>query len=391
MSNISLKIKMDSNNFQLTGNTNNIKPRQDITFEDVISFDALYNAAKECMKGVGWKSSVQMFKIDLLQWVSTIRKDLIEGTYKSRGFIEFTICERGKTRNIQSVHISERMVQKSLCQNALRPIIIPRLIYDNSASIPGKGTSFALHRLKHHLQDHYKEYGQNGYILIGDFSNYFGSIRHDILIQKLRQVIFDDAIFELTKYFIDCFSGEIGLGLGSEISQICAMFYLNDIDHFIKEKLFIKGYGRYNDDFYLIDNDIEYLKCCLNNISFHIDNLGLRLNPKTKIIKLDQSFSYLKKNIYLTDTGKVTMRVPQKSITKNRQLLKKYKHMLLDDEITYSSIDQSYRSRRGFLQEYNQYDSIKELDNLYNKLFIEDFISGKEKDDYDRRRNCKKL
>lgn len=46
-------------------------------------------------------------------------------------------------------------------------------------------------------------------------------------------------------------------------SQVIATFYLNELDHFIKDDLKIKSYVRYMDDGVLIHNDKEYLKYCL--------------------------------------------------------------------------------------------------------------------------------
>ncbi len=40
-------------------------------------------------------------------------------------------------------------------------------------------------------------------------------------------------------------------------SQILAVYYLNDLDHFIKEKLRIKSYVRYMDDFIFYFMKIE--------------------------------------------------------------------------------------------------------------------------------------
>ena len=82
----------------------------------------------------------------------------------------------------------------------------------------------------------------------------------------LEKRIKDKELFTITKYFIDCFKGGKGLGLGSEISQICAIYYPNRLDHTIKEKYRIHGYGRYMDDFYVINDDIETLKNILNII-----------------------------------------------------------------------------------------------------------------------------
>lgn len=337
-------------------------------------------AGNECCKGVMWKSSTQMFKINQIRWAAQLHEQLQSGTYRSKGFTNFMIIERGKVRHIQSVHISERCVQKSLCQNALRPIIEPALIYDNSASLPGKGTGFALKRLKRHLTEHYRKHGRSGGILVMDFKNYFGSINHEILLKMLREKIEDDQIFDLTRHFIDCFDGDVGLGLGSEVSQISAIFYPNKIDHYIKERLHIKRYARYMDDSYIIHEDIEYLKYCKEVIEKMTEEIGLQLNPKrTKIIKLDGGhFEYLKKRIHLTETGKVVMRLTRKNITKRRRLMRKQKQMLDEGRIDFQAIRQSYQSWRGYASQCDSFRTVQNMDRLFGELFLQDFISGKE-------------
>ena len=57
-----------------------------------------------------------------------------------------------------------------------------------------------------------------------------------------------------------------GLPIGNMTSEILAVYYLNDLDHYIKEKLRIKYYVRYMDDFILFHEDREYLKYCLGEI-----------------------------------------------------------------------------------------------------------------------------
>lgn len=66
-------------------------------------------------------------------------------------------------------------------------------------------------------------------------------------------------------------------------SQVIATFYLNELDHFIKDDLKIKSYVRYMDDGVLIHNDKEYLKYCLKKIEKIIHKYRLELNKKTRI------------------------------------------------------------------------------------------------------------
>ena len=80
-------------------------------------------------------------------------------------------------------------------------------------------------------------------------------------------------------------------------SQILAIFYLNDLDHFIKEKLGLKYYVRYQDDGCLYHPSKEYLKHCLNEISAFLKNENLQLNNKTRMYKNTDNFVFLGRDV----------------------------------------------------------------------------------------------
>jgi len=66
------------------------------------------------------------------------------------------------------------------------------------------------------------------------------------------------------------FSAENGCGLpiGNLTSQLFGNVYLNKLDHFIKNELKIKYYGRYVDDMLIVHQDKHYLK----RVAFEIKN-----------------------------------------------------------------------------------------------------------------------
>lgn len=342
-------------------------------YEKVASFEALMQAADECKKGARWKATTQNFEINQLRWVADLKTQLDAGKYKGRGFNNFTITERGKVRHIQSVHISERTVQKSLVKNALYPAIVPSLIYDNAATLKGRGTEFALKRLRKHLAHHYRKHGRKGGILIMDWHNYFGSINHDILLSMLRKKIDDDKIFAMCETFIRAFDGDVGLGLGSEISQISAVFFPNEIDHHVKEKLRIRGYGRYMDDLYVISEDIDKLQEARRDITKMSEALGLQINEKrTQIVKFDGGhFTYLKKRFYITPSGKIVMRLAPANVRRRRRKLKSQKRLYDNGKIGLDAVEQSYQSWRSYASKCNARKTIDNMDRLYRDLFPE--------------------
>lgn len=138
-------------------------------FGAVFSFDHLYASYRASIKGVGWKASTQRYKSSALAHIAKTQEELLTGKYRSRGFYEFDLVERGKPRHIRSVHISERVVQRCLCDYCLVPALSKSFIYDNGASLPGKGYDFAVSRVTRFLADHYRRYGNEGYALIFDF------------------------------------------------------------------------------------------------------------------------------------------------------------------------------------------------------------------------------
>lgn len=132
------------------------------TLETVADLNSLCKASKQAARGVMWKASTQRYMKDYLRNAVLSRRDLLEGRDICRGFIRFDLWERGKLRHISAVHFPERVVQKSLSQNALVPAIVPTLIAANSANIKGRGTDYALKLLKRHLADHWRRHGSLG-------------------------------------------------------------------------------------------------------------------------------------------------------------------------------------------------------------------------------------
>ena len=283
-------------------------------FEQVFSFDNLFQSGLLCCKNVGWKCSTQRYRMDIVGNTAKTRGALLNGTYKSRGFYEFELYDRGKWRHIRSVHISERVVQRTLCDKVVSPLFQSAFIYDNAASIKGKGIDFAMDRLNCHLQRHYRRHGLKGGILVFDFTNYFGDAQHWTVREELARRVHDVRTRNLANTFLENF-GPVGYGLGSQISQQAALMLPNRLDHVIKQELGIEGYGRYMDDGYLIHEDMSYLKKCLARIKEVCAELGIRLNErKTKIRPISHGIVFLKTKFILTETGRVLRKMSRASM-----------------------------------------------------------------------------
>lgn len=340
------------------------------SIEDLTRPDRILAAMHECENNVRWKASVQRFEIDTLRWAAGIRNDLRDGSYTAMGFKRFDIVERGKLRHIQAVHIRDRTVQKLVCQQALRPEIYPRLIYDNSASQEGKGTEFALQRMVQHLRWHLARYGKTGVIVIMDYHGFFDSIPHDKAIAALRRHQDDPLVRKYIGDMIDAFDGCRGLGLGSEISQIAAALYPTPVDRLVKDELGVHCFARYNDDSYLIHPDRRYAEHCLARITETAAELGLEVHrAKTKIHNLaTDDFTFLKKRVHITDTGRIVLRLTRANIRREEARIRDQRIEYDAGRMKAAAILQSYQCWRSYAKKYDAYGAVRNMDKYFTAV-----------------------
>jgi hypothetical protein len=187
-----------------------------------------------------------------------------------------------------------------------------------------------------------------------------------------NKFIQDKRIRKLLRNFITPFGEGKSLGLGSQVSQISAIFYPNRLDHYIKEVLRVKYYGRYMDDLYLIHESKEYLQRGLAAIEKICDTMGIIINKKkTRIVKLKDGIKFLKGIYSLAEKGKIICRANSDSRKRMRRKLNKFKKLLDTGKMVHTDIYTAYQSWRGsYKRRFNAFYTIKRMDSLYNRLFI---------------------
>lgn len=337
-------------------------------FEWVFSYRHLYEAYKKCRRNVGWKASVQRYITNAPINVWNTYQQLQSGKYRTKGFYEFDVVERGKKRHIKSVTIGERVVQRCLCDYALVPMVGRTFVYDNGASMANKGYTFAINRICQHLREHYRRYGNEGYILLFDFSKFFDRVSHRLIKGILHREFTDQRLLGIMEHFIDAFGGEVGMGLGSQISQVLALASANRLDHYIKERAKIRGYGRYMDDGYLIHHSKEHLQKCLMAIKILCKRLGIQLNEKkTQIVKLSHGFTWLKVRFFLLPSGRIVKKIYRRSVIKERRKIKKFRELIAAGKMTMMDAYTSWQCWRAYAQNFDAWHTIKNMERLFNQ------------------------
>ena len=258
-------------------------------YQTTYNFNNIINAFNEVCRNTKNKRKVSKFKDYKCLYVSRIHNILKERKYIPGRYNVFTIYEP-KERRIVSQNMQDKIINHLVSRQILYPALMPCLVDSNVACRKKKGTSEGIRlALLYHKKCKIK-YGTY-YILKCDIKKYFASINHEILKEKLKRKIKDREALKIVFDIID--SEENGLSIGNMTSQILAIFYLNDLDHYIKEVLKIKYYVRYQDDFLLFHPSKEYLRSCLNKIKKFLNEEKLELNKKTRIFKNTNNFIFL--------------------------------------------------------------------------------------------------
>ena len=194
------------------------------TLEEVFSFDNMFQYGLKCCKNVGWKQSTQNFQSHLLSNTAKQRKKILDGKYKPKHCTEFILHERGKIRDIEAPHITDRQVQKVLTHEVLFPIYGPSIVKENGASQLSKGLHYQFNILKEHLRWHFHRYGHDGGILLLDFKKFFPSISHALVYEKHKNMIDDERIRQIADCVIPQ-NRDHGMPLGVESSQVEMIFF----------------------------------------------------------------------------------------------------------------------------------------------------------------------
>lgn len=325
--------------------------------EEAFRFNAMFKSGKACCNGTRWKNSTQRFEMHLLSGTARRRRVLLSGKWRPKPYNHFMLCERGKVRPIDAPHIEDRQIHKTFNRRVLIPLYHPSMIYDNGASVPGKGFQFAKHRLEDHLRWHFRRYGRSGGIFLMDFKGYFPNAPHAAIRARQDRYILDPGLRGLGAYILTMPPHtEKGMPLGVEPSQTEMVALPSPLDNYIKCQLSIHGAAHYMDDYYIIHPDIEKLRALAEEIMGRAEAMGIAVNRnKSRVVPLDKPFRFCKARYKLTETGAVKTKGSRdsgpRSYRKIRALIRKYEA----GEVSRADIDSFYQSQASYFDNYDDH------------------------------------
>lgn len=164
----------------------------------------------------------------------------------------------------------------------LEPILLKGMYDYCCASIKGRGINYGMRYIKKILV---RDRKYTKYCLKLDIKHFYPSVNKEILKKKFRKKIKDPDMLWLIDSIID--SSKEGLPIGNYTSQWFANFYLEDLDHYIKETLKVKYYIRYMDDMVLFSNNKKELKKVKLAIDDFLKKEDLRIKENWALFKTE--------------------------------------------------------------------------------------------------------
>lgn len=283
-------------------------------YDEVITIDNILKMWNIVKKTCNNRKQIFLFSLNLNSNIMTLYNRLKDRTYVPGKYKTFLIFEP-KPRLIMNQSVSDKIVNHLVANYFLIPYLENTLIDSNIATRRGKGSSYGIDLLKKYFNKLLIN-KQEIYCLKIDVSKYFYNIDHKLLLEMLEKKIKDDEVISLiklivsqtnkeyinkdiemfnSKYNVDIplYKSDTGLSIGAMTSQFLAIYFLNDLDHYIKEELKCKYYIRYMDDFIILDYDKNKLLDIYDKIKKKLEDKKLQINRKSNIYKCSNSFKFL--------------------------------------------------------------------------------------------------
>lgn len=244
--------------------------------EKIADIDNLNRALNHACKRKKHKPFVREVLAHRDQYLQRLHDDIMAGTLELSVFSELLIYDHSshKERFIRVPKFyPDQVLHWAVCL-ALKPVFMRGMYAYCIGSVPGRGGKCG----KKYIEKVYRRDRKVKYAMKTDVRKFFPSVSNEKMKALLRTKIKDKRALALIDAIID--SGGDGLPIGFYTSQWLSNFYLEKVDHYIKEDLHIRHYVRNVDDMTFLDTNKRKLHRALRSIMAYLADGGYRCRIK---------------------------------------------------------------------------------------------------------------
>lgn len=250
-------------------------------YEKMCDIDTVRRAIRNAAKGKNNRpyiakilGDIEHYAQEILNMLQTETVRLSPNTYQN---IFDTSCM--KYRLITVPRFYPDQIIHWLIIMAIQPILERGMYRYCCGSIPNRGGMDAKAYVETAIQD-----GKMRYVAKLDISKFFNNVNPNILLSMFERKIKDRKMISLIEKVLR--NGGDCLPIGYYTSQWFSNFFLEGLDHYIKEQLHIKYYVRYVDDMVLVDSNKRKLHKAVKAINEYLHTIGLSLKNTWQVWKL---------------------------------------------------------------------------------------------------------
>lgn len=307
------------------------------------AFDNLNNKHDGCgIDGVKLSELYEYWKLNGPNIILAIK----EGKYEP-GVVSLTeiLKSNGKRRTIAKINSVDRLIIRSISQ-ILTPVLESELVENCFSYREGKSIIDAASLAAKYMNDGLS------WVCEVDIKSFFDSIRHDIILQMLKQLdVFEKEVFLLVEKYINCKAEhygeesviEIGLLQGSPLSPILSNYYLSEIDKWLLSEGV--SFVRFGDDINMYFEELDDAYKYQEVLRQWLKEFGLFINPKKGGVFKGENRTYL---------GYEFIRVGSRLIVKRassskKQIYNKWRSVAIEKiDSTYHIINSGILTRKDF-------------------------------------------
>lgn len=250
-------------------------------YDKICDIDNIRHAIYRSSLGKREQRRVKNVLDNIDHYAYSVQRLLREKKYKTTQPVVKTIHDGANSKD-RTIHkpryYPDQIIQWALMLQ-LEPIIMKGMYAYSCGSVPGRGTSYGQKTVRRWMDDDKKH---TKYCLKMDVKKFYPSVDGEILKGMFRRKIKDADCLWLIDTIID---SDEGLPIGYFTSQWFSNFFLEGLDHYIKQKLGAKYYIRYVDDLVIFGSNKKKLHKMRKAIDQYLVGVRLQLKGNWQVFR----------------------------------------------------------------------------------------------------------
>lgn len=346
----------------------------------IVADDNLLRAARKSSEGKREQQEVLTFNNHLVGNLLDLKREFLDGSYKSGSYKERYV-RVPQTRLIQIAEYRDRVAQQAI-YGALCPILEKQAYEHSYACREGKGSDRAAKQLQKWLRLIRRKPDADKWVCGKmDISKFFYRLSHDVIMRVMRKYVADEDALRIIENIIRCRHTpfglpegkkctevpreerlyDVGVPIGSLMSQTVANMVLGEADQYAKHELHAHFYIRYNDDMIFLAPGLDVLHGWMTKMEiFLLKELNLKCNSKTQVIEIARGIPFVGKRVWADRI------LPRKSTVKHmKRALRRVAELYTEEIIDLDRALESANSYYAYLGQTSAKGTAEWIENNY--------------------------